>query len=477
VPLVTANVKRYEPASSTFSRKSLKNTSRDNEKKIKDTMKTFTQFFIIIILFFSSFIHLGCPKDDGVTPPNNPLQITVEDVSCIEATLKISLASSEQNKNVVVKRNDSTIFAITLITQDSVVTDTNLSPQKTYTYTASAGSWKATTQTTTQDTTSHQIQWQLPDTLGAQGLIRDVWVFSRDNAWAVGEIYLRDSTGKVDMGNPYNAAHWDGSKWQLVKIPFIGSCSAVINPPLMAIWAFSETNILVTNGGSIVRFDGTNATMDCRMNSLLTGAINKIFAISPDNIFAVGNSGTIVHYSNGTWTKQESHTTVNLQDVWGIDNEHVWATGFNSNDGHCVLLQYDGKVWKTIYDNTNATPSTLQYFNTVWTDNVNYLYLDGGSYTQLLNLRTGSFRRTDKLSTYTMFRLRGIKRNDIFRVGFGGETVHFNGVSWYLYPDLKLLNEGFAGFNSVHPIKDFVLIGGLYLTTLNGFPVVLRGYR
>ena len=72
-----------------------------------------------------------------------------------------------------------------------------------------------------EDTTSHVVQWQLPDTLGIRGVIRDVWVFNKNNAWAVGEIYLNDSTGKLDDANPYNAAQWNGSKWVIKRIDIL----------------------------------------------------------------------------------------------------------------------------------------------------------------------------------------------------------------------------------------------------------------
>jgi hypothetical protein len=213
------------------------------------------------------------------------------------------------------------------------------------------------------------------------------------------------------------------------------------------------------------------------MNSLLNGAIGKIFSLSNQNTYLIGYKGTIVHYNGNSWTKMNSGTTVDLQDIWGVDDSHIWATGFNNSDGHSVVLQFNGTSWTTIYDNVNKPISQIQYFNTVWTDNVNYLYLDGGSFTNVLNLQDNSFKRTDSLSTNEVFCLRGSQKNDIFRVGYGGETVHYNGINWYLYPELKVLNSGGAWFNSVFPAKDMVVIGGWFRTALNGFPVVVRGYR
>jgi hypothetical protein len=328
------------------------------------------------------------------------------------------------------------------------------------------------------DTTSHLIQWQVPDTLGTQGIIRDVWVFDRNNAWAVGEIYLNDSTGKPDMSNPYNAAHWDGVRWTIKKIT-VNHNGNMITPPLNAIFAFSTSDIWLSAGVPI-HGDGNTWTQyhlfDMGVLLQSDGSILKIFGSNPRDLYFVGYKGTIVHYS-GTWTKMTSNTTVDLQDIWGIDGSHIWATGFNSVDGHSVVLQFNGTTWSTIYDNANKPANQIQYFNTVWTDNVNYLFLDGGSYTNILNLHDGSFKRTDSLSSNEVFCIRGINRNDIFRVGYGGETAHYNGVSWYLYPELKALNGGTAWFQTIYPSENMVVIGGWFPTALNGFPVVVRGYR
>lgn len=428
-------------------------------------------FVTILTLLF-----LSC-KDDGITPPTNPLQLTVEDVSCTEAFLKLSLVANEPNRTVIVKRNDSVVTTITLATVDTLITEVNLLPKKTYTYTASAGSWKTSVQITTLDTTSHTIHWQTPDTLGVYGLIRDVWVFSRDNAWAVGEIFLRDSNGVIDNGTRYNGAHWDGMKWTLMRIPYYFQGQPIYNP-LYCVFAFNENDIWFAGNG-VIHWNGQqHIPAEIPASVWGTFLVNRIWGTSSNNIFIVGDNGSIAHYSNGTWTKMESHTTVDLQDVWGIDNEHVWATGTNIGDGHSVVLQYDGKQWTTIYDNANKPPNEKFGFRSVWTDRIDRIYLAGGSRTQLMNLNNKTFQQLNiPQQQWVAFNIRGINRRDIFQIGSAGETVHFNGVSWYLYPELKLLNEGFAGFNSVYPTTDFVLIGGLYLTALNGFPVVIRGYR
>ena len=40
-----------------------------------------------------------------------------------------------------------------------------------------------------------------------------------NNIWAVGEIYMLDSLGNHDP-HAYNAVHWDGLNWEMLRIFF-----------------------------------------------------------------------------------------------------------------------------------------------------------------------------------------------------------------------------------------------------------------
>jgi hypothetical protein len=172
-----------------------------------------------------------------------------------------------------------------------------------------------------------------------------------------------------------------------------------------------------------------------------------------------------------------SNTTVDLQDIWGLDDQHIWATGRNSGDGHSVVLQYDGSQWKMLYDSEGQLAQSKFQFRTVWTDNVNYLYLDGGGLHRMDLPDATIGPRINTGQVYISGRIRGTGANDIFDVGQASEVAHYNGSSWLVYPDLRQLNDGFASFPTVYPTRDFVLIGGFFFTGLNGVPVVVRGYR
>jgi hypothetical protein len=438
-----------------------------------------TILFFLLIFGSISLLQISCKEESPVKQEANPLQLTVEDATCTEAFLKISLAASELNRTVLLKRGDSSIATITMASSDSLFVDEGLLPKKNYTYSLVANSWKVTAQATTQDTTSHNMQWQSPDTLGAQGLIRDVWVFSKTDAWAVGQIYLKDSSGKLDQEHPYNAAHWDGKKWELKKILVKDFGTGTGYYQLYAIFAFGPNDIWFAGDGDFIHWDGIKFTSKAFFATQLpfNGQVRKIWGTSSNNLFCVGRTGSIYHYTGvNNWTKIGSNTTVDLEDIWGIDETHIWATGTNFSGIPCSVLQYDGKNWSVVY----TSEIDHKYgFSSVWTYKPEVLYLSGNSGTWTLRPNVLSFNKQSTNQTYNSYRVRGTQRNDIFISGAAGEVTHFNGSSWTLYPEIKILNNSsaFVDLYSIYPTNDFLLIGGSYFTGLNSFPVVIRGYR
>jgi hypothetical protein len=227
------------------------------------------------------------------------------------------------------------------------------------------GAMSSSVEIHTLDTTSHAISWSV-DTLGDLGVIRDVWIFDRNDAIAVGEIYLRDSAGQIDMSQCYNAAKWNGKTWELMRIPsVICGSSSIIFSAIRTIFAFSENDIWFSDGGEMIHWNGTNYTNDCSMNPWLTGAINKLWGSSSNDIYAVGNDGLIAHYDGRSWSKQEGGTNVDLNDIYGFDGSHVWAVGTEGDYSRSVILYYDGKSWNKLYDDALVPMEDQHAFSSV----------------------------------------------------------------------------------------------------------------
>ena len=119
----------------------------------------------------------------------------------------------------------------------------------------------------TPDTTSHDFTWQI-DILGDGNASRlnDVCIIDENDVWAVGKIYLKDSTGEF-IYPPYNAVHWNGTQWELKKITVIYKGNAVV-APLYGVFAFSATDIWTTSGTPI-HGNGQKWT-NCRYQNIYT---------------------------------------------------------------------------------------------------------------------------------------------------------------------------------------------------------------
>ena len=266
--------------------------------------------FLLFVLTTTLFISCNTTEPPIITPPPQDLRkitLTFEDASCTEVWLKIKADSLTLPAELTLKQyiptGDSLSQIFVLNTQDSVLYIDSLLPNQTYNYQAvlstdtTIKSEKITAQTL--EPTSHNFTWQTWE-FGqhSSSVLYDVAIIGENNIWAVGEIYMNDSLGNPDP-NAYNAVHWDGSEWELKRIYHGSSCNPVDYPPFKSIFAFSGTEIVLTSGGSIGWFDGVTNRTDCSINPILTGAINKIWGTSINDLYIVGNDGNIAYY-NGT---------------------------------------------------------------------------------------------------------------------------------------------------------------------------------
>ncbi len=71
-----------------------------------------------------------------------------------------------------------------------------------------------------------------------------------------------------------------------------------------------------------------------------------VCAADPDNAWAVGTNGTVLHFDGAGWKRQASGTAVELTGVSATDSEHVWAVGWGA-----TILSYNGS-WKQQHSGT-----------------------------------------------------------------------------------------------------------------------------
>jgi len=331
---------------------------------------------------------------------------------------------------------DTVTQNIILSNADSLLFIDSLLPNQTYKILAAMQPYNNASSelsVTTMDTTSHDFTFEtftFGGTAGSSSLY-DVAIIDENNIWAVGEIYMLDSLGRPDP-NAYNAVHWDGTKWELKRVYTYSACSSIDYAPLKSIYAFAENHIVVTSGGGLWWFDGNKWNAECSINPLLTGAINKLWGSSSSDLYAVGNNGNIAHWDGMKWTKIESGTTLNINDIWGDYNEKTqeWeilavASDFGTSLEKAILQIKNNSVIKL--------PLSLQMWplKTVWFVSGKQYYVAGAGIYQKRLLKDSLWKNEAlDITTFSTYSIRGNNFNDVVGVGAFGDLIHFNGLNW-----------------------------------------------
>ncbi|MCX6151185.1 MAG: glucosyl transferase [Ignavibacteriales bacterium] len=396
---------------------------------------------ILLIFLITSILSCNTTEPNGT----KTISLTVEDVSCTEAWLKISGAAGS---SLILKRDDKEIKNIILRTADTTVVDDSLQPDKSYAYQAliktssviTEGSPKVTA--TTMDTTSHNFTWQT-FTFGsgvATSDLKDVAIIDKNNIWAVGAIYLKDSIGNPDP-QAYNAVHWDGVKWELKKIPFYYQGTPFYGP-IYSIYSFGENDIWF-GIGNMIHFDGKNYNSVIIPGTIFQSIINKIWG-NEDYLYIVGNDGNIARYNRkasvGGWQKIETGTDLDISDIWGNNDNIICVAGKDYQSFRKEIFLIDGSTIKRKIKNDE-----LYFLRSLWFKNKYRTMFVGTSIFNIDNILNDTLIKEVHIDrvNYALNSIRGNGANDIFTAGAFGEILHYNGGSWESYIDQTHINGNY----------------------------------
>lgn len=153
------------------------------------------------------------------------------------------------------------------------------------------------------------------------GLTQAIWGAGADKIWTVG-----------DIKNPYTS----------VKKITTAACGSFIAVPnnlgtmvFRRIHGIDESKIWLTSGSSVYTLNA--ATPSFALQAVPSNRqLNGIWAITPTNVWAVGDNGTIIHYDGTAWTPVLPPVTKlsqNLRAVWAANANDVYIVG----DGGTIL--------------------------------------------------------------------------------------------------------------------------------------------
>ncbi len=399
------------------------NPETRHQKKVKGVMKIFA---LISALLFSSLILSSCNKDNPIPPDEQPqINLTLEDTSCTEAWLKLTTTNISLPAELTLKQDDSKVQTFNLSSVDTILYVDSLLPNHSYSFQSTIQSISQSSNqlnVSTMDTTSHNFTWQTFTFGGTAGTstLYDVAIIDENNIWAVGAIYVADTS--QNGYTLYNAVHWDGVEWKLNRIK-TNACGGVVYPPIQAIFAFSADDILFAHiDGSITHYDGIAFRNDCSLITQLNGSANKIWGTSRYDYYAVSGNGFIAHYQNGQWSKIESGTDLNIGDIWGIQDD----TGI-----YIKYVAADNSMLKIDNNDVLTTINGLsgEIIISIWGKSDRLIYTAGDG---VVLYKNNAWEKIDKPEVNSIYRIKGEEFNEIYGISSPGNIIkYFNGYSWY----------------------------------------------
>ncbi len=431
----------------------------------------------ILLLFLIVLCLLPACRDHSTGPEPVPsIQLDVDYRGTDFVWLKLSVEETVKDLHYLIRRNNEDRFTGQFSGRDTLITDTSLTPGTEYYYTVygiknsepvDSGD---TVPVTTLPLSSHDFHWEI-DTLGEYGSgLRDVFAFSENDVWVVGEIITN-----VHTGDKSNAAHWDGTKWELHKIPAVAFHGMIYEKHIIqAIYGFNDHELWMFSliGSSI--YINENEWRSEFVEDL-KGIIYDIWGTSSTNLYFVGGNGTIVHYDGSQYRRMESGTDADLKDIDGVyDPEtgqtRIWVAGTG------VLLYSEGETWEVVWDYDHPFfKDNYNNPNTVWVPDKKGFIVSvwGGSNSGTYLFNQQNPHQHTLLFNHDLFSfdMHGNSINDFFIVGDWNKVYHYNGSTVRNYPELSLDGYSFG----IYHFNNHVFVAGATGSSFRA--VVFRGVR
>jgi hypothetical protein len=247
--------------------------------------------------------------------------------------------------------------------------------------------------------------WKKMDT-GTESPLRAVWGFAENDIYAVGEaatIVHYDGTAWKPMkaigpaeavftdvwglapNDVYVVAslegigyvlHWDAKSWKVVLSSTDADLRHVHGTSGKNVFAVGET-------GTIIRYDGKGWGLmpvepyiqEDGSEYYVTQDLYGVFAMSENDVWAGGEQGVLVHYDGAAFTLA-GMLEAKLRAIWGLNPKTIWAAG---NSG--VMFRFDGEAW-------NLEPTgTVATLYAMWGDKQGGVYAVGDNGTVLKFVR------------------------------------------------------------------------------------------
>jgi hypothetical protein len=150
-----------------------------------------------------------------------------------------------------------------------------------------------------------------------------------------------------------------------------------------------------------------------------------VWGSSPDNAWAAGESGTLVHYTGGQWKAELSPTKSPLYALWGSAANDIYAVGDRG-----TVLHYDGQAWSAMPISGSTTGIGALY--AVWGSGKDDVWIVGAGGVILRKSGATLSRVQTPMDPAYQVLLKGVwgMGSTVYAVGAAGSLLKYDGTSW-----------------------------------------------
>jgi hypothetical protein len=138
------------------------------------------------------------------------------------------------------------------------------------------------------------------------------------------------------------AARWDGTRWTDV------SAGLPVNTELYSLYGSSAASNLRAVGSGVFRWTGSAWAQEPGAAAGSTAYLG-IHGTGPSDVWMVGRSAAR-HFNGTTWSSVLTGVTVPLYGVWGSAPDNFWAVGEGG-----TIVHWDGAAWSPVMSPTQRT--------------------------------------------------------------------------------------------------------------------------
>lgn len=187
---------------------------------------------------------------------------------------------------------------------------------------------------------------------------------------------------------------------------------------LRGVWSATENDIwAVGERGTLSHYDGTSWTQQAAPGGF-AGVLNAISGRSAKDLWAVGEQGTVLHYDGASWSRFPVPTTESLFGLWVDREDQIWIVGDRG-----TTVQIDGGVAKLV-----LYEMQVRLFG-VWGSGRRDIWAVG-AFGTIVHTTGDRWNTAVSGTTLDLLGIWGSSSSQAWAVGDRGVILNYNGSFW-----------------------------------------------